>query len=239
MKYAHLTTFIAILTILAVPALASAQGFVSLSNIPGVTQTGIGFSDFLNGAFKFGLAIAATLAVVMITIGGVEYMGRDSYASKEAGKERITNAIIGLIIALLIWVILFTINPNLLNFNININKAGQSGNVPNSTSATSGSADDFGEDESTQQTESERAAIERERIQRELRNNPPLPGEDAQIQQQSVKESPFGSIFQSSADKFKNFWFHIFIIPGIPAKAGGLKDLSQKIPFPGIYYKLN
>lgn len=213
MKHTHFTTLLATTALLLVPVIASAQGFVSLSNIPGVTQTGISFNDFLNGAFKFGLAIAATLAVVMITIGGVEYMGRDSYASKEAGRERITNAIIGLIIALLIWVILFTINPNLLNFNININKAGTSSGSSSGSSAvsaqqrrdntTSGFA---GENAQIQQAQAQQQ--EDARRAQEVRDNTAsgFAGENEQIrQQQKLKEGPFGSTFKSSADAFKNF----------------------------------
>jgi len=74
---------------------------------------------FLSQAFSFGLAIAAALAVIMIVWGGVEYMLSESLFSKEAGKERIKNAILGLLLALTSYLILWTINPNLLNFKLN------------------------------------------------------------------------------------------------------------------------
>ncbi len=115
--------YIIFLTILlCIPALTFAQeAFVPLTEIPGVTNAG-SFSGFLNGAFKLGLAISATLAVVMITIGGFQYMASESVFSKSAGRERIQNAVVGLLIALLIWLILFTINPKLLEFDIKVNK---------------------------------------------------------------------------------------------------------------------
>ena len=113
--------------------------FVPLTNggVPGISA-GSSFSDFLNAAFKIGLAVAATLAVVMIVIGGFEYMGRESIFAKTEGRERIQNAVIGLLIALLIWLILYTINPNLLNFNINIagTKTDQSAAPPPRTQTT-------------------------------------------------------------------------------------------------------
>ena len=121
------TSFVLFLTLffgflLLFPLFVYAQDtFVPLTEggIPGV-KTGTSFSGFLNAAFKLGLAAAATLAVVMITIGGLQYMTTDSIYNKTEGKEKIQDAIIGLLIALLIWLILFTINPNLLKFDINI-----------------------------------------------------------------------------------------------------------------------
>jgi hypothetical protein len=47
-------------------------------------------------------------------------MTTESISGKSGAKERIKNAIIGLLIALLIWIILNTINPNLLKFNFNL-----------------------------------------------------------------------------------------------------------------------
>lgn len=96
------------------------EAFVPLTGIPGVTSTTTDFDTFLNGIFNIGLAIAATLAVVMITIGGLQYMTTDSISNKSEGKDKIQNAVIGLLIALLIFIILFTINPNLLKFDITI-----------------------------------------------------------------------------------------------------------------------
>lgn len=113
---------LALILFLLLPLFVFAQEtFVPLTEggIPGI-EKGTGFSGFLNAAFKLGLAVAATLAVVMITIGGFQYMGSESVFEKSAGRERIQNAIIGLLIALLIWLILFTINPNLLSFDLKV-----------------------------------------------------------------------------------------------------------------------
>lgn len=73
---------------------------------------------FLNQAFQFGLAIAAALAVVMIVWGGVEIMLSESVFTKSEGKKRIQDAIWGLLLALVSWLILWTINPDLLIFKI-------------------------------------------------------------------------------------------------------------------------
>lgn len=73
---------------------------------------------FLSQAFQFGLAIAAALAVVMIVWGGVEIMLSESVFKKEDGKKKIQDAIWGLVLALVSWLILYTINPDILIFKL-------------------------------------------------------------------------------------------------------------------------
>ncbi|MEJ0001711.1 MAG: hypothetical protein WDN09_00775 [bacterium] len=71
-------------------------------------------SIYLNMIIKILIGIAAVLAMIMIVAGGIQYMTSGLVSSKEAGKHRITNAIIGLLLALAAYLILFTINPDLL-----------------------------------------------------------------------------------------------------------------------------
>jgi hypothetical protein len=54
----------------------------------------------------------------MILLGGVQYMTSEAMGSKEAGKEKIKNALWGLRLAIISWLILSTINPDLLNISI-------------------------------------------------------------------------------------------------------------------------
>lgn len=75
-------------------------------------------SQFLSQAFSFGLAIAAALAVIMIVWGGVQIMTTDSWGGKSEGKQKIWDAVWGLILALVSWLILYTINPDILNFKL-------------------------------------------------------------------------------------------------------------------------
>ena len=70
---------------------------------------------YLNLMIKLFIGICAVLAVIMIVWGGIEYMTTELISSKEAGKERIIHAILGLLLALGAWTLLNTINPDLLN----------------------------------------------------------------------------------------------------------------------------
>lgn len=77
--------------------------------------------DYFNTIFLIAIGLCGALAVVMIVIGGVQYMGDESIFGKTEAKSRITSAILGLLIALGSWVLLNTINPDLLgNKGVNI-----------------------------------------------------------------------------------------------------------------------
>lgn len=99
--------------------------FVPLT--PGAEELGIkagpipNLADLVNEFFSRGIMILGFLAVIMVIIGGVKYMGTDSFAKKGEGKEIIKSAIGGLILGLSSWLILSTINPDLLNINISQN----------------------------------------------------------------------------------------------------------------------
>lgn len=82
-----------------------------------ITKTA-SLGKFLSQAFNYGIAIAGVLAVVMIVWGGVEIMLSESVFSKDEGKKKIKNALIGLFLALFSWLILYIINPEILNFKL-------------------------------------------------------------------------------------------------------------------------
>jgi hypothetical protein len=101
---------------------ADAQNYRIHEQIPGQTGSGLGedgvdtLQEYLEAAYKFGIAIVAILAVVMIGVGGFMYIVTSAgNAGKLANaKEIITSAILGLVMALLSWLILFVINPDLV-----------------------------------------------------------------------------------------------------------------------------
>ena len=71
-------------------------------------------SSYFNKIFTIAIGLAGVLAVVMLVIGGIEWMGSESVFAKTAGKEKIMSALLGLLIALGSYAILKTINPALL-----------------------------------------------------------------------------------------------------------------------------
>src|SRR3989344_4078558 len=113
------------LSCVAAPTTSDSE-YKFLSPLPEIGETfdpssvgGEGGSDalgkYLNAMIKLFIGICAVLAVIMIVLGGIEYMTSELPGNKESGKERITHAIFGLLLALGAWLILYTINPNLLS----------------------------------------------------------------------------------------------------------------------------
>ena len=71
-------------------------------------------STYLQTVFLFGISLAGILAVVSIVIGGIQYVTAYGNPSQiENAKNRITQAILGLLLAVGAWLILYTINPDL------------------------------------------------------------------------------------------------------------------------------
>ncbi|MCX6753524.1 MAG: pilin, partial [Candidatus Nomurabacteria bacterium] len=72
---------------------------------------------YLNIIFKLAIGICAALAVIMLIINGVKYMGDESVFGKTEAKKNMFGAIVGLLIALGAWALLNTINPALTGQN--------------------------------------------------------------------------------------------------------------------------
>lgn len=84
----------------------------SEQQIPGEAGEG-GLKTYVDFAFPIFLGASIALAVVVITWGGLEYILSKVPGAKVEGKERIKSAVFGLVIALIAWIILETINPEL------------------------------------------------------------------------------------------------------------------------------
>ncbi|QQG42703.1 MAG: hypothetical protein HYW15_00550 [Candidatus Giovannonibacteria bacterium] len=110
--------FIAIL--LFAGAFAFAADYNLLQPLPHTGQSVGDFPTYVGRIIPFILGLAAVLAVVMITIGGIEYAISEAVDAKADAKDRIIQAILGLLLALASWLILWTINPDLVNLKLNI-----------------------------------------------------------------------------------------------------------------------
>ena len=122
---------------------AFAQGFVPLAPIPGLTQgvtaNQAGLANFFNNLYKYLIGIAAVLAVIEIIWGGLEISTQDSVSKQSAGKERITQAILGLVLVLSPVLVFSIINPSILNLSVNLpeldTKSGTSAPAPTTQGA--------------------------------------------------------------------------------------------------------
>lgn len=85
-----------------------------LAPIGNLTEAPDNVGDYFNVIFKIIIGLCAVLAVIMIVIGGIQYMGSESIFGKTESKSRIMAAILGLLIALGAYALLNTINPDLL-----------------------------------------------------------------------------------------------------------------------------
>jgi hypothetical protein len=126
MKNFILTFSFALLAVLSVgrPALAQTQQYQLLAPIPltGANSAPTQSFDvttlattYLPGMIKLVIGLAGGLAVVMIVVGGLRYITSATGMGKSDGKDMIFNAIIGLLLAISAYTILYTINPNLVN----------------------------------------------------------------------------------------------------------------------------
>jgi len=94
----------------------------------------VNIGSYIQGMFKLMIILTIFLSIVFIVLGGVQYVTTDSLRNKSDGKKRIQDAVIGLILAIVSWLILYTINPNLISFNFDFNFQG----TPAVTSPTGG-----------------------------------------------------------------------------------------------------
>ena len=82
---------------------------------------------YINTLLQMVIGFMGIIAVLMIIASGVKYMTTENFGGKANAKETITNAFLGLFIAVSIFIILKTINPDLLNIEPNIGKVSVGG----------------------------------------------------------------------------------------------------------------
>jgi len=108
---------------------AQTNDYTVLAPLPGTTIDGgtcvgtdckANISSYVKGLFNLIIALAAVVAVAYIIYGGFLYITTDAVLGKEEGKKHIQHAIYGLFMICIAWLILYTINPRILNFELNI-----------------------------------------------------------------------------------------------------------------------
>ena len=114
-KYILLSAIFVSLGFAFLPVFAHAQNYTLLEQIPGTTGTSGDLIAYMKSIYKFAIWAVGIAALFMIMLGGIMYIGSAGNAAA-AGKAKgiITDAVIGLIMALSAYLILYEINPSLL-----------------------------------------------------------------------------------------------------------------------------
>lgn len=73
-------------------------------------------ANYVTGVYRYAVTVAGLLAGVMFVVGGFQYLTAGGDASRVSkGRDRITDAVIGLALVLGAYVILLTVNPDLVS----------------------------------------------------------------------------------------------------------------------------
>ena len=104
-------------TLVKIPGLGQNIGG---ENVVVISSNSLG--QYLQVGFNYFIGIAIALAVVMIIYGGVLYATTEAIYGKSEARNTIMSAVQGLALALSSWLILYTINPDLLKFQLDIGR---------------------------------------------------------------------------------------------------------------------
>lgn len=107
--------------------------YTSLEPLPlpgGKTLDATTFPAYISGAFKLLLASGATIAVVMLVIGALTYMFSDVVGNKKKALDRIRGAMWAVLLLVCSYLILNTINPDLVTFRLDLGATTNPTNPP-------------------------------------------------------------------------------------------------------------
>lgn len=104
-----------------------------LEAVPGSESSG-DFSDYLQAIYRFALWAVGIAALFMLSIGGMMYLTSAGNTSQlGSAKKIIFDALLGLVLAIVSWLILYTINPQLVEANLDAFKYAPTSAVNGST----------------------------------------------------------------------------------------------------------
>ena len=106
--------------------------YLNQEKIPGAPQTN-NFVDYIKQIIRFGFAAIGIIALFMLSVGAYQYlMAASNLAKIDSAKETIGSAFLGLILGLTAFLILRTINPQLVNLQL-ASPGGVVGTLPGTT----------------------------------------------------------------------------------------------------------
>ncbi len=101
----------------------SAQTYQPLAPLPIISEGGeVTIATFLPGIYKLAVGAASVIAVVIIILAGFKYM--TSEGGKSEARQSIKNALTGLLMLLGSYLLLYTINPELLKLKLDFGRGG-------------------------------------------------------------------------------------------------------------------
>lgn len=108
-----------VLVLIAVPMISFGASYQLLEPLGSGQQSITDPIEYIRQIYWYILGLTIALSVLMMVVGGVEYtLIWASESKKSEAKKRITDAIIGLIIGLGSYLILYTINPQLVSLEL-------------------------------------------------------------------------------------------------------------------------
>jgi hypothetical protein len=89
--------------------------YTPLEPIPGqATGSNATFCSLLNTLFTVLIYLGGMLAVLFLVLGGITYMVSEVVDKRSMARDRIKGALLGLLLLLMSWIILNTVNPQLI-----------------------------------------------------------------------------------------------------------------------------
>ncbi len=103
------------------PVLAlAAPAVISISpNLPGSLATASSPGGYIRNFYNYALFISGFLAFGAIVYGGIRYsLARGNPSGESEAKQWIWSALLGMLLLALAYVILYTVNPNLVDLRL-------------------------------------------------------------------------------------------------------------------------
>lgn len=120
------------------PASTNWGNYQLLESIPGQASTQSDLPSYVKSIINAGLILIVLSAVFMVTVGGFLYLTSAGNTSKAGqAKDIITDSLIGLGLAMLAYLILYVINPDLVN--LRLSQLSSDGTISSTQSPTGSS----------------------------------------------------------------------------------------------------
>ena len=97
-------------------------GYEPLVNIPGLPPNNLTLEGYLDSILGIGVGALGLFAVLMGVINGAKYTFGVSPSLKAESRKRLMEILGWLLFGLAAWLLLFIINPNLLEFNLSLDR---------------------------------------------------------------------------------------------------------------------